>query len=69
MPIFDMVLKRLTIRGSIVGTRNDLQEALRFATDGTVRVTSETQPLEAINDVFARLRNGAVHGRVVLKVA
>jgi propanol-preferring alcohol dehydrogenase len=69
IPVFDVVLKRLTIRGSIVGTRNDLQEALRFAADGTVRVTSETQPLEAINDVFGRLRKRAVRGRVVLKVA
>ena len=28
-PIFDVVLKRITIRGSIVGTRKDLFEALR----------------------------------------
>ena len=68
-PIFDVVLKRLTIRGSIVGTRKDLQEALQFAAEGKVRATTETQPLEAINDVFARLRKGAVQGRVVLRVA
>jgi propanol-preferring alcohol dehydrogenase len=68
-PIFDVVLKRLTIRGSIVGTRKDLQEALQFAAEGKVKATTETQPLEAINDVFARLRKGAVQGRVVLKVA
>jgi propanol-preferring alcohol dehydrogenase len=68
-PIFDVVLKRLTIRGSIVGTRKDLQEALQFAAEGKVRATTETQPLEAINDVFARLRKGAVQGRVVLTVA
>ena len=30
-PIFDVVLKGITIRGSIVGTRSDLQEALDFA--------------------------------------
>ena len=30
-PIFDVVLKRITIRGSIVGTRQDLAEALAFA--------------------------------------
>src|SRR5262249_57751458 len=47
-PIFDVVLKRLTIRGSIVGTRKDLQEALQFAAEGKVRATTETQPLEAI---------------------
>lgn len=68
-PIFDVVLKRLTIRGSIVGTRKDLQEALQFAAEGKVRATTETQPLEAINDVFTRLRKGAVLGRVVLTVA
>ena len=68
-PIFDVVLKRLTIRGSIVGTRKDLQEALQFAAEGKVKATTETQPLEAINDVFARLRKGAVQGRVVLAVA
>ncbi len=68
-PIFDVVLKRLTIRGSIVGTRKDLQEALQFAAEGNVKATTEIQPLEAINDVFARLRKGAVQGRVVLQVA
>ena len=31
--IFDVVLKRLTIRGSIVGTRKDMQEALQFAAE------------------------------------
>ena len=68
-PIFDVVLKRLTIRGSIVGTRKDLQEALQFAAEGKVKATTETRPLEAINDVFGRLRKGAVQGRVVLQVA
>jgi propanol-preferring alcohol dehydrogenase len=64
-----VVLKRLTIRGSIVGTRGDLAEALAFAAHGHVKATVETQPLEAINDVFARLRTGDVRGRVVLQVA
>jgi propanol-preferring alcohol dehydrogenase len=27
-PIFDVVLKRITVRGSIVGTRKDLAEAI-----------------------------------------
>jgi propanol-preferring alcohol dehydrogenase len=55
-----VVLKRLTIRGSIVGTRKDLQEALQFAEEGKVQATIETQPLEAINEVFGRLQRGAV---------
>jgi propanol-preferring alcohol dehydrogenase len=67
-PIFDVVLKRLTIRGSIVGTRADLTEALAFAARGKVRATFETQPLDAINDIFVRLETGDINGRVVLQV-
>lgn len=65
-PIFDVVLKRLTIRGSIVGTRQDLHEALDFAAQQKVQATTEIQPLEAINAIFDRLRAGTVQGRVVL---
>jgi propanol-preferring alcohol dehydrogenase len=65
-PIFDVVLKRLTIRGSIVGTRMDLKEALAFAAEGKVKATIERRPLEAVNDVFARMREGRINGRVVL---
>lgn len=67
--IFDVVLNRFTIRGSIVGTRLDLEEALTFAADGHVKATIQTQPLESINDIFARLKSGQVNGRVVLQIA
>ena len=66
--IFDVVLNRYTIRGSIVGTRIDLEEALTFAANGKVKATIETQPLASINDVFARLKSGQVNGRVVLQI-
>lgn len=66
LPIFDVVLSRKTIRGSIVGTRNDLREALDFAGDGAVRVHQTTEPLEAINDVFNRMEKGNIDGRVIL---
>jgi propanol-preferring alcohol dehydrogenase len=67
--IFDVVLNRHTLRGSIVGTREDLQEALAFAAEGKVKATIEQLPLESINDVFARLKEGKVNGRVVLNIA
>jgi alcohol dehydrogenase, propanol-preferring len=66
--IFDVVLNRYTIRGSIVGTRLDLEEALSFAAEGKVKAIIETQPLESINDVFHRLKTGMVNGRVVLAI-
>lgn len=69
VPIFDTVVNRYTVRGSIVGTRIDLQEALMFAAEGKVKATVETVPLESVNDVFERLRNGKVRGRMVLGIA
>ena len=67
--IFDLVLNRYTLRGSIVGTRKDLEEALAFAADGKVKATIETQPLDAINKVFDRLKQGKVNGRIVLDIS
>lgn len=67
-PIFDVVLKGLTIRGSIVGTRLDLREALEFAALGKVAATAELQSLSAINTVIDRLKKGEVAGRVVLRL-
>ena len=63
----DVLLKRLTIRSSIVGTRKDMQEALLFAAEGKVKAVIETQLLEVINSVFDRLRSGEVQGRVVVQ--
>jgi propanol-preferring alcohol dehydrogenase len=66
LSIFDTVLNGITVRGSIVGTRLDLQEALAFAGEGKVKATVETARLENINDVFDRMRQGNIQGRVVL---
>ncbi len=68
-PVFDVVLKRITVRGSIVGTRNDLAEALAFAAAGHVRAHYETAALADADAVLGRLRRGEVEGRVVLDIA
>ncbi|MEY9127938.1 propanol-preferring alcohol dehydrogenase [Bradyrhizobium yuanmingense] len=65
-PIFDVVLKRITVRGSIVGTRRDLDEAIAFAADGKVKAEVTKVPLAAINDVFDRMKAGKIDGRMVL---
>jgi propanol-preferring alcohol dehydrogenase len=66
-PVFDVVLKRITVRGSIVGTRRDLAEALAFAAEGKVHTHLHKAQLSDINDVFADLRAGRVDGRVVIE--
>ncbi|WP_248324167.1 alcohol dehydrogenase AdhP [Caballeronia sp. Sq4a] len=66
LPIFSTVLNGITVRGSIVGTRRDLQEALDFAAEGKVRAHIRRDRLENINSVIADLKSGKVDGRVVL---
>ena len=67
-PIFDVVLKRITLRGSIVGTRQDLAEAIRFATEGKVKSHNHEASLDDINRIFTDLRSGAVDGRMVIRL-
>ncbi|WP_082212731.1 alcohol dehydrogenase AdhP [Dyadobacter psychrophilus] len=69
LPIFETVLNRFTIRGSIVGTRKDMHEAIEFALDGKVKATVSTARLEDINDVFTHMKAGEIQGRVVMKIA
>ncbi len=69
LPIFDMVLNGITVRGSIVGTRLDLQESLEFAAMGKVKATVSTDRLDNINQVFERMQQGAIEGRVVLDMS
>ena len=68
LPIFDVVLNAKTVRGSIVGTRKDLQEALAFAAEGKVRTVCSVESLDDINAVLGRLREGRIAGRVVLEL-
>ena len=64
--IFDVVLAGKTVRGSIVGTRQDLVESLAFAAAGRVKVHYHCERLEDINRVLTDLSAGRIDGRVVL---
>lgn len=66
IPIFNTVLNGVTVKGSIVGTRKDMQEALDFAARGKVRAIIETAKLEDINEVFEKMEEGKINGRIVL---
>lgn len=69
LPVFDTVLKRITVRGSIVGTRQDLEESLAFAGEGKVASHFSWDKLENINDIFAKMEKGAIDGRIVLDLS
>ena len=68
VPLFDVVANCITIRGSFVGNREDMAEALAFAAEGKVKADIELQPLSAINKVFD-LEHDDVAARVVLEFA
>ncbi|POH60795.1 alcohol dehydrogenase AdhP [Arthrobacter glacialis] len=65
-PIFEVVLKGLTIRGSIVGTRQDMTEAIDFYARGLIHPTVSTRSLGEINEVLEEMKAGAIDGRVVI---
>lgn len=67
--IFQTVLNGVTIRGSIVGTRADLAEALDFAARRKVRATVIEHPFGDVNEVFDEMRAGTIAGRVVLDLS
>jgi len=66
-PIFEIVLKGLTVRGSIVGTRQDLEEALDFYAQGKIHPTVSTRELSEVNAVFEEMKHAKIDGRVVLR--
>ena len=65
-PLFDVVANCITVRGSFVGNREDMAEALSFAAEGKVKADIELQPLSAINKVFDRLEHDDVATPVVI---
>jgi len=68
LPICDIVLAGQTVHGSIIGTRRDMDEALELAVSADIHCAIEKQPLEKINEIFRRIKEGKVIGRVVLEI-
>lgn len=66
LSIFEVVLKRITIRGSLVGTRKDLAEALAMAGRLWVKPHIQQRPFAQVNDAIHQLAAGQVEGRIVL---
>lgn len=67
--VTSFILKELELRGSIVGTPRDVEEALTIASRGGVRAHVDVREFEALPDVLKELKAGQVQGRVVVQVA
>ncbi|MGA5448183.1 alcohol dehydrogenase AdhP [Streptomyces umbrinus] len=69
LPIFDTVLKGVSVIGSIVGTRQDLDEVFRLHAAGRTRVISVSRPLASVNESFEDVLHGQVDARIVFEFA
>ncbi len=65
LPIFETVLKGITVQGSIVGTRNDLQEVFELHAQGRTKVEYQTRDLATVNEDFEAVERGDVDARLV----
>lgn len=67
LPVFETVLKGITVLGSIVGTRADLAEVFALHAAGRTRVVYQTRKLDDINDAVDDVLAGRVAARLVLQ--
>ncbi|KAG6037179.1 alcohol dehydrogenase, partial [Claviceps citrina] len=65
-PVFDTVVRMITIKGSYVGNRADTAEALDFFRRGLVKVPFKTVGLSQLQDVYKLMAEGKIAGRYVV---
>jgi propanol-preferring alcohol dehydrogenase len=69
LPVFETVLKGISVIGSLVGTRNDLQDVFGLHAAGRTRVVAQTRKLEDVNACFDEVLLGHVPARLVFDFA
>lgn len=65
-PVFDTVVRMITIKGSYVGNRADTAEALDFYRRGLVKVPFKTVGLSQLQDVYKLMEEGKITGRYIV---
>ncbi len=68
LPIFETVLKGISVIGSIVGTRNDLADVFALHAAGRTRVVAQERKLDEVNACMAEVLDGTVPARVVFRL-
>ena len=66
LPVLDAILKGITIRGSYLGTRHDLEEVFRLAGVSDVHPHVETHAIEEVPALLETMRRGELTGRAVV---
>lgn len=61
-----LVLDGIQVIGTLVGTRQDLQEAFQFAAEGKVVPKVTLSKIEEINEIMEEMEQGKITGRMVI---
>lgn len=65
-PVFDTVVRMITIKGSYVGNRADTAEAIDFYRRGLINAPYKTIGLSKLQDVYKLMKDGVIAGRYVV---
>jgi propanol-preferring alcohol dehydrogenase len=68
LPIFDTVLKGISVIGSIVGTRNDLADVFALHAAGRTEVVAVERKLDDVNESITDVLAGRVPARIVFEL-
>ncbi|KAJ1982476.1 hypothetical protein H4R33_005024 [Dimargaris cristalligena] len=63
---FKLLLKALSVSGSLIGGVNDVRHMLEFAAKHNIRPWIERLPMDKCNDGIDRMRSGKIRYRIVL---
>ena len=61
-----MFVDEKVIKGSVIGSRNDMKQVLALATNNSIEVICEKYPLSNANEVLAKLKTSNIEARAVL---
>ena len=61
-----LAFEEKTIRGTLIGSRKDMEDVIKIASENKLEVVTETFPLEEANQVLVKLKNSEIDGRAVL---
>lgn len=65
--VFDFpTFEEKIIKGSVIGTRNDMADLVKLASNSDLKVVIETHKLAEANEVLARLKKSQIEARAVL---
>ncbi|KAG9228234.1 chaperonin 10-like protein [Amylocarpus encephaloides] len=65
-PVFESVIKMITIKGSYVGNRKDSAEAIEFFRRGLIKAPYKTCGLSELQNVYKMMQEGKIAGRYVV---